>query len=104
MVVDSSALMAIVQKEPGSEDHRTALAGAGDAVMSAGTLAEVLLVADQRGLGAEMRRLITLMAITIIPVMAGEAYRVADAHACSGSGMHPAGLNFGDCFAYALAR
>lgn len=62
MVVDSSALMAIVQNEPGWEQHRPALARADDAIMSAGTLAEVLLVADKPSLGAEMRRLIALMA------------------------------------------
>lgn len=104
MVVDSSALMAIVQGEPAGRDCENALAEAAIRVISAGTLAETLLVADRRGCGPAMRGLITGLGLQVVPVDAEEAFRVADAHARWGRGVHPAGLNFGDCFAYALAR
>ncbi len=72
--------------------------------MSAGTLTEVLIVMGPRGLADKMAALIDSLQITITPVLEVDARRAAQAHDRWGRGVHPAGLNFGDCFAYALAK
>ena len=71
--------------------------------ISAGTVAEALIVADRRGCGPEMRRLIEGLGVTVAPVTPAMARYVADAYGRWSEGINPAGLNFGDCFAYALA-
>ncbi len=75
-----------------------------DLALSAGTMAEALVVADRRSVGGEMSRLIEGLGFDIVPVTAMSASRVAEAYARWGKGVHPAGLNFGDCFAYVLAK
>ncbi len=72
--------------------------------MSAGTLTEVLIVTGRRGLADKMAALIDSLQITIKPVLEVDAHGAAQAHDRWGKGVHPAGLNFGDCFAYALAK
>ena len=72
--------------------------------ISAGTLSEALIVAANRGIGAEMAALVAEGGVEVVPVIAVTAARVAEAYAAWGKGRHPAGLNFGDCFAYVLAR
>lgn len=104
IVVDTSALMAIVQDEPDAPACTDALSVAGRLSISIGTLAEALIVADRRGCGRDMRRLIEGLGFDIVPVTAAMARHVADAYARWGKGVDPAGLNFGDCFAYALAN
>lgn len=71
--------------------------------MSAGTLAEALIVADNRGVRTEMDALIAETSIEIAPLTAEFARQTADAARRWGKGRHSARLNFGDCFAYALA-
>ena len=51
-----------------------------------------------------MEALLADLAVEIVPLTASDIGKVADAYARWGRGNHPAGLNFGDCFAYALAR
>ena len=80
------------------------LRDAEDVMISAGTLAECLIVACHRGKSAEMERLIDGLALQVEPVSHAAALRTAAAHVRWGKGVHPAGLNFGDCFAYAAAR
>src|SRR5687768_4872826 len=74
-----------------------------EVAISAGTMAEALIVADRRGLGVEMAALIEGVGLTIMALSPADARRVADSYSRWGKGVHPAGLNFGDCFAYALA-
>lgn len=74
-----------------------------DLCISAGTLTEALIVAGGRRLGPEMDELLAGLAIEVVPVSAEAARRAADGHARWGRGNHRAALNFGDCFAYALA-
>lgn len=62
-----------------------------------------MIVADRRGCGAEMRRLLDGLGVEIVSVTAAAARRIANAYARWGKGVDPAGLNFGDCFAYELA-
>lgn len=103
IVVDTSALMAILLNEAEAEVCMAALEGEDRLVISAGTLAEALIVADRRGLGEEMTRLIDGLGFEQVELTPAAAKGVAQAYARWGKGVHPAALNFGDCFAYQLA-
>ena len=103
IVIDTSALLAVVLREPGAADLEAALASGQRLLISAGTVAEALIVAGRRGFGAEVQRLIEGLGCEVVPVTAASARRVASAYGRWGKGVHPAGLNFGDCFAYELA-
>lgn len=102
IAVDTSALMAIVLGEP--EACIEALVAEDELLISAGTVAEALTVAGRRNVGEEMTRLLDGRGFEIVPVMPATARRVARAYARWGRGVHPAALNFGDCFAYAMAK
>ena len=104
IAVDTSALLAIVLKGPLAEACLGVVEAEQEIVISAGTLAEVLIVSARRNVGAEMARLIARIAPNIVPVIAAAAQRIGQAYEQWGRGMHPAALNFGDCFAYALAK
>lgn len=104
IVVDTSALMAILLDE--AEANRCAdVLEAGDKIlMSAGTMAEALIVASRRNCKDEMEKLIAGLGFEIIGVTAATVQNVVQAYEAWGKGVHPASLNFGDCFAYALAK
>lgn len=104
IVVDTSALMAILLDEPQAQPCMAALAAADRLLISAGTVAETLIVAARRNVGEEADKLINGLGFEIIPVSQASAQGVAKAYSQWGKGIHPAGLNFGDCFAYHLAR
>jgi ribonuclease VapC len=104
IAVDTSALMAIVLNEPEADACQTALAAEDDIIISAGTLAEALIVSARRGNGPQMARLIDELGCQVISVTAAMAQRIGQTNELWGRGMHPAALNFGDCFAYALAK
>lgn len=104
IAVDTSALMAILFDEADAKDCIAALATDDTLLISAGTVAEALIVAARRDLAEEMERLIEGLGFEIVGVTAASARRVAAAYGVWGKGLHPAGLNFGDCFAYELAK
>ena len=104
IAVDTSALMAILLSEPEAEACAEALETDGRIVISAVTAAEALIVAQRRGLGAEMAGLIDRVGLEVLSVAPPAARRVAGAYAKWGRGVHPAALNFGDCFAYETAK
>ncbi len=108
MIVDSSALVAILTKEPARASLVTALIAAPSTTISAGTLLEVGTVVDRCGDATMSRRLddlIASFAIEVCDVTAEQAAIGRAAYRDYGKGSrHPAQLNFGDCFAYALAR
>ena len=104
IVVDTSALMAIILNEPTGLGCKQALAGDSQVVISAGTLAEALLVAARRGVRAELENLVHQLGMEVESVSAASAARVADAYGRWGRGAGTAGLNFGDCFAYEAAN
>jgi ribonuclease VapC len=104
IVVDTSALLAILFEEPSGSSCGEALRSDPDARVSAGTLAEAFIILAHRGGFEEMAALVDELSIIVEPVDAARAPRVGHAHARWGKGAHPAGLNFGDCFAYALAK
>ena len=70
----------------------------------AGTVAEALIVSRQRNVGQEVARLIDGLGFEVVSVTRGAAQRVADACMRWGKGANRATLNFGDCFAYELAK
>jgi ribonuclease VapC len=104
IVVDTSALVAIVLQEAKAAACIKVLETETEALISAGTLAEALIVSIRRRVADEMASLLEGLSIEIVTVTPAMARRVAQAYERWGRGMHPAGLNFGDCFAYALAK
>ena len=104
IAVDTSALMAIILGEIEADACMDALEAEPEVLISAGTMAEALIVAGRRNTLAEMSALIDGLGFTIVPVSPEGARRIAQAYARWGRGVHAAGLNFGDCFAYAVAK
>ncbi len=104
MAVDTSALMAMLLSEERGAACAAALETDDDLIISAGTIAEALVVATRRNVSAQMLRLIEELGMEVVPVTLGSAQRVAQAYARWGKGMNLAALNFGDCFAYELAK
>jgi ribonuclease VapC len=104
IAVDTSALLAIVFGEAKADACIRVLASEPDVLVSAGTAAEALIVAGRRNVGEEMARLLEGLGFEIVTVTSATARRIAQAYARWGKGVHPAGLNFGDCFAYAIAK
>lgn len=104
IVVDTSALLAIVLKEPTAPNCAGAIEGERSVLISAGTLAEAYIVAARRHVTIELARLVDGLGLEVVTVTAASAQRMNQAYERWGRGMHPASLNFGDCFAYELAK
>lgn len=104
IAVDTSALMAIMLNEPEADACAAALEAEDRLLISAGTVVETLIVAGRRNLGNEISRLIDGLGFEIVSVTSASARRIAEAYEKWGKGVHPASLNFGDCFAYAVAK
>jgi ribonuclease VapC len=104
IVVDTSALMAIVLNAPEADRCERILIGEPDLAISAVTLSEALIVAGRRGRSDAMAELLAGLALDIVPPSEAVARRVAAAYSRWGKGYHPAGLNWGDCFSYVAAR
>lgn len=107
MVIDTSALLAILQDEPERRSFNEAIEAAEVRRISAATFVEVSIVVEAR-FGAEGVRdldlLLSKAGIEIFPVDQEQARTARHAYSRFGKGHHPAGLNFGDCFSYALAK
>lgn len=104
IAVDTSALMAIVLDEPLADPCIDAMVEAPRIAISAGTVAEAMIVADRKAVGDRMRRLLGQFSFEIVAVTPSDSSKIADAYSRWGKGVHPARLNLGDCFAYALAK
>jgi ribonuclease VapC len=104
IAVDTSALMAIVLGDLAADACIAALEAEDDVVISAGTLAEALIVATRRNVGQEVENLIDGLGFQVVTVTPTSARRVAQAYERWGRGADPAALNFGDCFAYEVAK
>lgn len=104
IVVDTSALMTMLLRQDGHRRIRDALRAAPVALMSAGTFTECMIVAGRRGVDRLVVRFVRLRPIQIVPLDFEGARFAGDVYSVWGKGVHPAGLNFGDCFAYALAK
>jgi len=107
MILDSSAIIAVLLQEPGYQRLVAAMASAEVLSVGAPTLAETGLVLTSR-LGPTatevLLRMLTDFDVNVTPFDAHHWPLAADAFDRFGKGRHPAGLNFGDCLAYAIAR
>ncbi len=107
MVIDTSAIVAILCSEPERETFVAKIASATNCLISAPTLVECHLVIETRKgvLGrAELELFIYEANIIVVPFDRVQADFAAVAWRHYGKGRHPASLNLGDCFAYALAK
>jgi len=108
MIVDSSAIVAILNGEPDSQRYADAIDASDRLRISAATLFETAIVIDRSRNPVLSRLLDTLVSdaqMVVEPVTERQAQIARDAYRDFGKGSgHPAGLNFGDCFSYALAK
>jgi ribonuclease VapC len=107
MVLDTSALLVLLLDEPEAEAYRMALEEDETRLTSSATLLEPAIVFEARkgdAGGRELDLLIQRAEIVVVPVEAGHVTEARRAYRRFGRGRHAAGLNYGDVFAYALAR
>ena len=107
MIVDSSAVVAMLRGEPEGAQFGAQISSDSDPVISAGNYLEASIVIDRDRDATQSTNLDALLKelkIEIVPVTASQARIARQAYRDFGKGSgHPARLNFGDCFAYALA-
>jgi len=105
MIIDSSAILAILYNEPDAASFAEAIAGADSCRISAVTYVETAIVIEAQNQvgGRHFDTFIRRSGIAIEPVTEEQAMAARQAFSDFGKGRHPAGLNFGDCFSYALA-
>lgn len=106
MVLDSSAIIAILMQEPGSDDLIEVMESSGVLRLSAATLVETAIVMQARFGDAGERELDVLLhriGVDVVPLSPEQAEIARSAYGRFGKGRHTAALNFGDCFPYALA-
>ena len=107
MIVDSSAIIAILGSEAEGDSMERAMVASPNRSLSAATYVETGIVIDGRSnptLSRGFDEFLRLMGIRIEPVSVNQARLAREAYRDFGKGRHRAGLNFGDCFAYALAK
>ena len=107
MIVDSSVVLAILSGEPDARRHAAAIMGAYPGRMSVAIVLEASIAVERRGGDAATHDLHTLIGraeIESVPVTLEHPEAARRAWRRFGKGNQPAALNFGDCFAYALAR
>lgn len=107
MILDSSAIVALVLREPGWERLVDKLGGEDTCAIGAPTLVETGIVLTARvGKKAPtvLARFLQEMGVVVIPFSEDHWAIAVDAYARFGKGRHAAGLNFGDCLTYATAR
>jgi len=104
IAVDTSALMAVALGGKEADACIRVLETETEIVISAGTVAEALIVAARRNVAEEVIRLIDGLGFEIVSVTPASARRIAAAYVRWRRGAHPAGLNFGDCFSYEIAK
>ena len=106
MVIDTSALIAILTREPSAERLAAAIDQDTRRLVSAATVVELSLVMMGRyGEAGDVQidRLLTGIVATVVSVGEGQVSLARDAALRFGRGRHLAALNFGDCFSYALS-
>ncbi|RAS13942.1 MULTISPECIES: type II toxin-antitoxin system VapC family toxin [Ensifer] len=106
MVIDTSVLAAIAFNEPEAAAFRERIADDPVRLISAATVLEAAMVIETRlgeAAGADLDLWLYKAEVEIVPVTAEHADRARRAWRRYGKGRHPASLNYGDCFSYALA-
>jgi ribonuclease VapC len=107
MVIDASAVIAILLAEEDAERYARAMGAASQPRMSAASYLEAAVVIDNRGdvvARREFDRFIRRAGIEVVAVDLEQAEIARQAYRDFGKGRHRAGLNFGDCFSYALSK
>ena len=107
MVIDTSAIVSIIFAEPDAEQMATAIDAADQRLVSAATALEasVVIESEMDDTGRiELDLLIYRARIEIVPFSADQFEIARRAYRVYGRGRHPAGLNLGDCFSYALSK
>ena len=107
MIVDSSAVLAILFNESDAQSYARAITEADSCRISAANFVEVAIVVEAQTKDSGSRQFDAFFrraGIAIEPVTEEQAHAARQAYTDFGKGRHPAGLNFGDCFAYALAK
>jgi ribonuclease VapC len=107
MVIDTSAIVAIAFNEPEAETYEQKVVDAPRRFISAATLLELAIVIEARlgeAGGAELDLWLHKAGVEIVAVDAEQGVVARRAWRSYGKGRHPAGLNYGDCFSYALAK
>jgi ribonuclease VapC len=107
MVLDTSALLALLLDEPEADAFRVAVEEDSTRLVSAATVLETAIVIEARKgvpAGRELDGLIQTAEVEVVPVDVEQVKEARRAYRRFGKGHHAAGLNYGDVFAYALAR
>lgn len=107
MILDSSAVLAVIFGEPELEDFARAIADAQVCRISAASFFEASIIAESRAGDLAVRQCDAFFRnsrVSVEPVTEDHALLARQAYSDFGKGRHPAGLNFGDCFSYALAK
>lgn len=107
MIVDTSSLIAILFGEADAELYARALSTADESSISAANFVETSMIVETQTRAAGSRYFDSFFrraGIVIEPVTVEHAHLAREAWHDFGKGRHPAGLDFGDCFAYALAK
>lgn len=103
IVVDTSALIAVAAEAPEAAACEAVLT-ANDVMISAATLSETLVVAKRKNVEDSLQALFGGLGLEVIEISEALAVLAAEAYGRWGKGFHPARLNYGDCFSYALAE
>ena len=106
MVLHTSAMLAVLLNEPDADAFRRAIEADSVRLLSTANLVETAIVIEARvgeAGGRELDLLVHKAAIEVVAVDAGQADLARHAYRQFGKGRHAAGLNYGDCFAYALS-
>lgn len=107
MIVDTSALMAVILGEPDAEHLLSLMSGANELAVSAATLVEAGIVAEAKGgheAADDLQALLADLECSVVPLDQEQSMAALEAWRRFGKGRHPAALNLGDCFAYAAAK
>jgi ribonuclease VapC len=107
MIIDTSAIIAILFNEDDAESFAHMITRADSCRVSAATFVEAAIVVESQTKSSGSRQLDAFFrraGITIEPVTEEHAHIARQAFTDFGKGRHPAGLNYGDCFSYALAK
>jgi len=107
MVLDTSAILAILQNEPERRKFNEAIDAADSRCLSTASFVECSMIVESRYGADGVRDLDLLIAkaqVSLISVDEEQADLARRAFRKFGKGRHPAGLNFGDCFSYALSK
>jgi ribonuclease VapC len=107
MILDTSAIIAILFAEDDAEIYAQAITRADSCRLSAATFVETAIVVESQTKNNGSRQLdafIRRAGIAIDPVTEEQAHIARQAFIDFGKGRHPAGLNYGDCFSYALSK